>query len=336
MKIDLELLDKFRRGDCTDEELDKLTAYFNQSDNAQWEFLLQQAWDQMDHTILHQDEQAKAEIWNRLQDNLKPSHRGTYFHTKRTTYLVASIAASILLLIISGLFLFNSSHDVDKSDSLISQTNTGDTPLKIALEDESIVWLKPGSQLRYPKTMSSKYRQVMLEGEALFQVKQEKERPFIVETGDVQTKVLGTTFHVNARPAYQHIEVALLEGQVEVQLMEKERVRSLDTLMPGEALTFQKSSKEFVTQSLQNSVRYQWKDGIIRFRRASIDEVVETLENWYGISIIIQDRDQIHETLVHRIDTKKLTLDQVLEGINLVARYRFEKISKYEYVVNPF
>jgi len=336
MEIDSELLDKFIKGDCTDEEIEKLTAYFNQADKKQWAFMLQQAWDHMDYTGLHQDKEAKAEIWQKLQDNLVHSGRDRHTQTKRYTYMVTGIAASILLLMISGFFLFKASDNTEKSDSLIIQTNTGFIPLRIALEDESIVWLKPGSQLKYPQTMSSQYRQVILEGEAFFQVKREEKRPFVVETGVVQTKVLGTTFHVNARKAHQHIEVALLSGRVEVQLMENERVRSLDTLMPGEAFTFQKSSKEFAIKSLQDPVRYQWNDGIIRFNRASINEVVETLENWYGISITIQDRDQIHETLVHRIDTKKMTLDQVLEGINLVARYRFEKISKEEYVVKPF
>ena len=120
-----------------------------------------------------------------------------------------------------------------------------------------------------------------------------------------------------------------------LKLRENQVQRPVATLLPGEAFTFRKSNGQFYKTQFEEAMTYQWKDGIIHFHRADIVEVVETLENWYDVRIEIKDAEKITEKLVHRIDTRKMNIDEVLEGINLVTNYRFEKIRKSEYTVAP-
>lgn len=334
MKIDIDLLNKYRNGECSPDELKILRLYFQQEDFTELDEQLRVDWEQISQNESSLNTEVKDEVWSRLEKRFygQPS-KVIKLSVNRLRRHMMIAAAAILLLLSAGLYLFfpaaNDTHIVERN-------NKEYAPLFIALEDGTEVWLKPNSRLLYPKHFSEKSRSVQLIGEAFFKVSKNENKPFTVISGEVLTKVLGTHFNVRAFPEREDIEVALLEGKVAVEITENEIKRTVATLSPGEAFTFSKASKVFSKKHFQVKASYQWQDGVIHFQRARIHEVVETLEDWYGVTIQIAKEDKITETLVHRINTHKLNIDEVLAGINLVANYyKFKKIKDKEYKVTP-
>ena len=70
--------------------------------------------------------------------------------------------------------------------------------MQVVFQDGSRVHLNAGSRIRYPKQFGWSERRVELSGEGWFEVSKNAKRPFIVELGLMDIKVLGTTFDVKA------------------------------------------------------------------------------------------------------------------------------------------
>ena len=75
---------------------------------------------------------------------------------------------------------------------------------KLVLADGTRVWLNAASELMYPDHFSADQRKVVLKGEAYFEVTKDVKRPFSVVLGDMEVKVLGTSFNVSAYPGVKH------------------------------------------------------------------------------------------------------------------------------------
>src|ERR1700748_1318716 len=97
---------------------------------------------------------------------------------------------------------------------------TGNTPANqtIELPDGSMVRLGLGSRLYYPNFLqnSDGRREVYLDGEAFFDIKKNASRPFYVYTGQVITKVLGTSFFIRSNPSDPTTTVTVRSGKVSV------------------------------------------------------------------------------------------------------------------------
>lgn len=140
---------------------------------------------------------------------------------QRPRYQVA--AALIVLLVAfsvwSGFDLTNNKRHITQkktSSTLLAETvNDTDKPLQITLDDGSLVKLSPYSRLRYAPKFSGSVREVFLVGEAMFEVVK-KTQPFLVHTGHVTTKVLGTCFVVRAYEKDHRVTVQVRSGKVSV------------------------------------------------------------------------------------------------------------------------
>lgn len=331
MTITKELLDKYRRGDCTVEELGRLQQYFNQNDFSALDEIFQHEWDATRHQEGGQDESVMAATWLQLESAINHVGHKSMVVKKRILW-VSGIAAAFLLIIIAGQFFIGSKNG---QFQLVEKSNLTKSPMEIQLPDGSIVWLSPGSKLNYKTPFGESQREVILEGEARFEVKPKLEKPFLVYSGVIVTKVLGTVFNVASYVQRPQIEIALLEGKVSVEKNEKGALNQVGLLLPGEIFTFLKEDGSFFKRQFSDSAIYDWQNGIIYFQRAEISDVVRRLEDWYGITINMSEKGKMNETLVHRIDTKKMTIQQVLDGISLVSKYHFEKISDREFIVKP-
>ncbi len=103
----------------------------------------------------------------------------------------------------------------------------------VTLSDGTRVWLNAGSRLIYPSKFVDKSREVFLVGEAFFDVKENKNQPFVVKTIDVQVEVLGTRFNVMAYPEDFAVQTVLEEGSVEIKSNGAGRKEKGLTLEPG-------------------------------------------------------------------------------------------------------
>lgn len=324
-----ELLDKFRRRRCTPEELAALRTYFQQDDLAALEAMLEKDWEgtaeQTDLEVGIEDR-----VWARLAKTTQKQPK-----IRRLPRTWRAVAAAVAILIAAGTgYLISDSWDVPSSILVETYNDSGEVQ-QIALADGSTVWLNRNSQIRYERNFNDSIRAVTLEGEAFFEVAKNPEKPFVVKTGDIKTKVLGTSFNVRAFANLETIEVALVEGKVNVEMNTSSTQRRSEMLAPGDVFAYRKIDKTYAKEQFENDAPYAWRNDIIYFQRADVHEVAQTLRNWYDIKVTVEQEEQIQGTLVFRYDTRKMNIDQVLTGISSVMDYRFEWKSEQELTIKP-
>jgi transmembrane sensor len=113
----------------------------------------------------------------------------------------------------------------------------------IVLPDGTNVWLNADSKIIYPGNFQGETREVSLVGEAFFDVVKNVNKPFIIHTGTMDVKVLGTAFNVRSYPGEMTTEASLLRGLIEVTLNGTEKKKIL--LKPNEKLTVLNSDESY-------------------------------------------------------------------------------------------
>jgi transmembrane sensor len=243
-----QLLQKYLRGECTPEEKTFIE---------HWYGLLETETGELDNELNNPD--VEARLWNQIQRQMDTNdsvNEGRVIPLKTYRYRWMGIAASLLLL--GGWFFVRESvTNVASTSSLgiqdnadwIEQTNTSAKPLTVRLEDGSTVELTPRSSLRFPKHFASEKRTVYLTGDAFFAIQKMPSRPFFVHTGEVTTKVLGTSFFIRTHLSTKQVRVEVVTGRVAVyeQPESKQPTTNGVVLSPNQAATFFSEDDHFVT-----------------------------------------------------------------------------------------
>ncbi len=189
------------------------------------------------------------------------------------------------------------------------------------LPDGSTVWLNAESKLVYKENMADSTRLVELSGEALFEVKHDSSRPFIVKAGVWSVQALGTSFNVRTFKTESNPAVALLTGEVLVtSLINKDAVLQL---LPGEKAVMHDKTHHLEKQVFDPVHEVGWKDGILIFDHANFDQVKAKLERWYGVRIQALD-EQL--AMNWDIDGRyhNQSLERVLKHLSYAKAFEFE------------
>ena len=154
---------------------------------------------------------------------------------------------------------------------------------EVLLSDGTKVYLNAGSRLVYPEFFADKNREIFLVGEAFFDVKHDKQHPFIVQTPDIRIKVLGTKFNISAYPSDNMIETVLTEGEVQLKQNSSGFFSETTVLEPSQLAAFNKISKQFNTRSVDTDNYTLWKEGLFKFESTDLSRIVKKLERYYNI-----------------------------------------------------
>ena len=157
----------------------------------------------------------------------------------------------------------------------------------IKLDDGTKVWVNAETKLKYPVVFVGDRREVVLEGEAFFDVAK-NEKPFIVKTSFGDVRVLGTAFGISAYASEPESYTTLVRGKVSV---EREGIKPV-VILPGEQVVTSKDGK-MIKQQVDVEEFVGWKDGIYVFKEKSLGEIMKTLERWYNISVDFQDKSLV-------------------------------------------
>ena len=188
------------------------------------------------------------------------------------------VAASFLLLIGLGISVsYLTSNKLYAPTNVTFSTNWGQQHV-ITLPDSSIVRLNAGSSLSYPKQFDLSKRKVTLTGEAFFDVKK-ADIPFIINTDEVTTTVLGTSFNIKTSDK-KDIVITVASGKVRVS----NNINS-EVLLPKQQAIYKRDSKHFIKNEVSLQKYIDWKDGVLRFDNQTIAEAAIELEKWYNVSI---------------------------------------------------
>lgn len=162
---------------------------------------------------------------------------------------------------------------------------------RLKLSDGSIVYLNAGTQFSYPQ-VADKSREVLLKGEAFFQVVKNAEKPFIVKTSEkgYTVSVLGTKFNVSAYPSDPKIETVLEEGSVLITYptVETQLIASLQ-ISPGQLSSWDKNNYKQQTTNVDTKYYTSWIHGNLLFDKEDFSTVVKKVERYYDIKIVFED-----------------------------------------------
>lgn len=227
------------------------------------------------------------------------------------------MAASILLLAGLGFFYISSSAVTTKQ----FVAGLGEHK-KITLPDGTQIWLNAGSLLKYPSEFKGDTREVYLSGEAFFDVAKDKKHPFIIHTNKMDTKVLGTSFNVQAYPEQATQEVSVLTGRVNVKsTVTEENVY----VTPGQKVVFKsKNSSLHAFRDIPMNSISLWRKNIIVFEDTPLPEVVATIKRNYNITVDVENKNL--NNLKISAYFKELPADQVIRLVcNIInANYKLE------------
>ena len=204
-----------------------------------------------------------------------------------------------------------------KEDSITADSyNTLEVPLRcdfnFTMSDGTRVWINAASTLKYPAKFAADSRTVYASGEIYLEVAKDAGRPFYVVVDGITVKVLGTSFNIRAYADENDTKVTLLEGKIAAQINDKEY-----TLTPGKQLKRDKTFGETSVRTVDPAEIVSWTRGYYIFKKARLQEVVNTLKNWYGVNIMLSSgaSDIIYTGVVNK--------EEKLE----VFRRRLEEVS---------
>lgn len=179
---------------------------------------------------------------------------------------------------------------------------------ELVLSDGTVVLLNADSKITFPTRFTGDKRTVKLVGEAYFKVSKNKHRPFIVETGNLYTKVLGTEFNLKAYP-HSDVNVTLIKGSVAVNAEGKEVM-----LKPGENAEYSEN-KDIEVTTVDTEGYIQWKDGYFYFDNVPLIDVVRDLGRWYNVNIEIRNNSLMSYRL-HFIASRKASIKEFVDNLN--------------------
>ena len=232
------------------------------------------------------------------------------------------VAAAITFIVLAtfGLFMVFDGNLLSKPDSLaeqnqiIRQTISGQKRT-IKLPDGTQVILNSESKLIIPADYGQdNHRTVSLQGEAFFEVQENPELPFLVKTDEITTRVLGTSFNVQAYSSFP-IKVAVLTGKVQVS----NKSSSID-LIQDEMVIYDQKFNNLKKNSFDRVQAFGWKDGILVFQDDNFISLFKKLEKWYGVKI--QLNDSIPENTISAKYYNE-SLSSVLEGLSFSGEFDY-------------
>lgn len=238
-------------------------------------------------------------------------------------------AASIILLIAVGnSFFFKPKTSISvpevKPATIVENTLIDFSGKQLVhLPDGSTVLLNDNSSLKYDeKSFNSNTREVTLTGEAFFDIKHNEKKPFIVHTGKIQTRVLGTAFNINAKNSSNNIEVTVARGKVQVGDTEK----IYGVITPNQQIKVNKSTLNFEQNNISAAVVTEWKSNYLILDDINMTEAVSLISQKYKVSILIQN-EKIKNCRITASFLNEEDLDHVLKVISSVieTEYHYNK-----------
>lgn len=258
----------------------------------------------------------------------------------------------IIMLFVSTIYyaLLPPSQDqqasVPTKASEISTRNGSKT--NIVLPDGTKVWLNAGSKLTYDETFGKKFRNVILTGEAYFDVVHNADKPFVIHTSAIDIKVLGTEFNVKSYPGERTTEASLIRGSIEVTLKDKRAEKIV--MKPNEKLVV--SNEEMVEArtsspakkgheqsapiislehlnyfSLDSTIlETSWVINRLVFEDESFEQVATRMARWYGVDFEFRNEDI--KMLRFTGNFKNETVEEALKAMQITADFEYRITDK--------
>lgn len=279
-ELDENILIRFLQGQCSDREIDEVREWAGASaENARRLFDMEQLYGRVYGDAMPEREIEKA--LNSVHDKMERRDVRVAKMPRLLRY-----AAAILVIALTGacVWLLSGGKGIFDRTEYYYVKATNEHPRLVSLADGTRVWINVGSSLRYPDAFDGRIREVELQGEGYFEVAKDSAKPFIVQGEKVSVKVLGTMFNFKNDSERQLAEVSLIEGSVEVS---DKKTSNHVLLVPGQRAKVDYNTGQVSVDNANTRLDVVWHNRLIPFENAGIRQIAKTLEQLYGVSIVV-------------------------------------------------
>ena len=347
------LIARFLSGKASAEESREVIEWLNADHkNRLLYFNLKRIWQE--DAVKEMDEDHLDHSWERLRLRMGTTKKEVKTPVSKfrmlSNFTKIAVAASISILAGTTLFLSIQRYQgLQVQDRLHHISVPLGSRSNIVLPDGSSVWLNSGSELNYSSDFGARERAVSLTGEAYFDVVRDHKSPFMVNTGELKIKVLGTRFNVKSYPEERIIETTLERGMVEINPLHVSSEIKTIILKPNQKLTYTRAEGSMsvaaipeekkeavavpeiavpkpgsfkVVSNINTDVSTSWKDGKLIFEGESLASLSPKLERFYNVKISFQD-DSL-KNYKYTGTLQEVTIEEVLRAIESTSSIRFE------------
>jgi len=156
----------------------------------------------------------------------------------------------------------------------------------VTLPDGTKVTMNEGSELKYHRTFGESTREVTMSGEAFFDVYHDVAHPFIVRTGNVSVRVLGTAFNVRTTPQ-QEVRVTVTRGKV--QVADDKQKHTYGVLARNQELAVNTTTHESVRTDAEASQSLAWTDRFLILDDVRFSEAADIIGRHYQVKVIFEN-----------------------------------------------
>ncbi|KAA0991972.1 FecR family protein [Dyadobacter aurulentus] len=327
-----QLLDRYRAGNCTDQESRLVEQWFAMLD------------EEVPERSAEENKAIEERIWHSILAN-----EDTGAEVPAYSFPLWKWAAAAVLVLGIGLAGYQvllkktlpvATIEKTLPDNLITYINKSTQPETVTLPDSSVLRLSPGTKISYRAGLAGKNREVYLAGRAFFDVFHDTGRPFLVHTGEVVTKVLGTSFWVEGSNNNSAIEVSVVTGKVSVSKKTNgeadlnSKVKDGVILTANQRVKYSHETHAFETglvanpQPVASTAKGGSAPATFVFQDTHFIDVIEKLEKSFGVEIILGN-DAMRECLFTADITQEplfTKLDLLCAAVNATYEVRGTRI----------
>lgn len=265
-----DLIVKKLTNEASHEELERLNEFLKDTSNQALYTDFVKTWDSADRARGLTAEETIKE-WNRLDQAIQSTKQNS------TGFSIYKMAATVAALLFASLLAYwgldNESMTITSADTIVEQQ----------LEDGSKITLNSDATLKLDADYNEEKREVWLQGEAYFDVRSDRSKPFIIHAEHFDIKVVGTSFTVNTSAEQGHSEIIVTSGTVELS-----RDGQKVTLNKGDK-GYASTSGNSLVKSMNEDLNFQaWRTRQIRFQDTPLNEVVDLINILYDQSLYIE------------------------------------------------
>jgi len=196
---------------------------------------------------------------------------------------------------------------------------------QVVLSDGTKVWLNADSRLAFPQRFAGTDRNVVLVGEAYFEVANNSNRPFIVKTAEQEIAVLGTSFNVTAYADEASEQTTLVEGKIRIATTQRTH-----QLAPGDQAIV--NAGAISVGPVDTSPFIAWKSGFIAFNEETLEDIMRDISRWYDVDVHFEGADK--QLRFGGTVSRYANVSEVLRRLELTGQVHF-KIEERGIVIKP-
>ncbi|MGS2741017.1 FecR family protein [Sinomicrobium sp. M5D2P17] len=287
-----KLLSRFLEGKATKQEIDDIEKFED--------FMLNKNREKMinirdKHVIVN-------EIYTGIKNRISP-----------VRFSWTGIAASIVFLIGMGYGIF---YLVGIPERVVVYNETSE-PKEVILQDGSVITLNRNSRIVYTDEFGKADRKVELTGEAFFKVAKDPLKPFLIKTGELNTRVVGTRF--NIKENNRSVSVTVSEGKVKVY-----HAKDTVNLTAGRQGVYKLKSGELEEKEVNASLYTLWQKDKIELNGVTIEDLCIVLHALYDMEMVFEDRES-KKVLIAITLNKNEKPEDIISRVNLINEVKLTK-----------